>query len=85
MIHHLLTPLEAASLSQESKQWFDEAMMVAFEQGAAARDPKPMMLEEERRIRAAAIEMLHDGHLGIPATKWFGKAIPKSVDFDTCE
>lgn len=81
---HLLTPIEAASLSQETKQRLNEALLLAFEQGAEARDSKPMLLEEERRIRAAAIEMLKDGHLGIPASKWFGKT-PKSVDFDTRE
>lgn len=80
---HLLTPLEAASLSPETKKALNEALLLAFEQGAAARDTKPMLLEDERRIRAAAIEMLNDGHLGVPATKWFGK-IPKSDDFGGC-
>lgn len=70
---HLLTPIEAASLSQETKQWLNEALMIAFEQGAEARSATPMLLEDERRIRAAAIEMLHDGHLGVPVTKWFGR------------
>jgi hypothetical protein len=83
MLNTILTPLELSSLSPESKAKLNDALVIAFVQGAEWSGPIGALdrLAAERDGRV----LLQDHHLGIPASQWFGRRQPTNADFDTSE
>ena len=66
-LHHILTPLELAGLSAESRTKLDEALIEAYVQGAYAEASRALTALELIKVRDEAESMLRRGQLGIPA------------------
>lgn len=70
-LSHILTPLELAGLSAESRTKLDEALIEAYVQGADAEAMSTLTPLEFVRVRDDARRLLSRGQLGIPASRWF--------------
>lgn len=67
---HILTPLELAGLSVESRTKLDEALIEAYVQGSQYRRSATPLEREDATDDARVL--LSRGQLGIPASRWFG-------------
>ena len=85
MLTMILTPLELASLSPESKAkleaWGIECFVQGADQGARYDGFGGLTSLERADAITQAETMIHDGHLGIPASQWFGRRQPSRGEF----
>lgn len=84
MLDTILTPLEAASLSPESRARLQTWGIACYVQGVEACKGRALTGLEQADAETDAQALAQLGHLGVPASRWFSRRQPAEGEFGGC-